>query len=152
MPTCNSSNHLLYPQSKFLRNQTNITTQSNKKIKINTVHAMIFFECIPEMERYRPRERRVTLWWRRRSSPEAMAGGVGVRRSRGDGRELGERDGRPMGDHKSKQGFLLMIGKSGKRLENCERAESEEEKMGEQGRGKMLASEWGDLTRDRRGK
>jgi hypothetical protein len=59
-----------------------------------------------------------------------MAGGVGVRRSRGDGRELGERDGRPMGDHKSKQGFLL-IGKSGKRLENCERAESEEEKMGE---------------------
>jgi hypothetical protein len=53
-------------------------------------------------------------------------------------------------DHKSKQGFLL-IGKSGKRLENCERAESEEEKMGEQGRGKMLA--WrGDLTRDRRGK
>jgi hypothetical protein len=96
-------------------------------------------------------ERRVTLWWRRRSSPEAMAGGVGVRRSRGDGRELGERDGRPMGDHKSKQGFLL-IGKSGKRLENCERAESEEEKMGEQGRGKMLAWEWGDLTRDRRGK
>jgi hypothetical protein len=79
-----------------------------------------------------------------------MAEGVGVRRSRGDGRELGERDGRPMGDHKSKQGFLL-IGKSGKRLENCERAEPEEEKMGEQGRGKMLA--WrGDLTRDRRGK
>jgi hypothetical protein len=50
----------------------------------------------------------------------------------------------------NKLGFLL-IGKSGKRLENCERAESEEEKMGEQGRGKMLA--WrGDLTRDRRGK
>jgi hypothetical protein len=87
---------------------------------------------------------------------EELAGGngrgMGVRRSRGDGRELGERDGHPMGDHKSKQGFLLMIGKSGKRLENCERAESEEEKMGEQGRGKMLASEWGDLTRDRRGK
>jgi hypothetical protein len=52
-----------------------------------------------------------------------------------------------MGDHKSKQGFLL-IGKSGKRLETCERAEWEEEKMGEQGRGKMLAWEWGDLTRE----
>jgi hypothetical protein len=44
-----------------------------------------------------------------------------------------------------------MIRKSGKGLENCERAESEEEKIGEQGRGKMLA-EWADLTRDRRGK
>jgi hypothetical protein len=56
MPTCNSSNHLLYPQSKFVRNQTNITTQSNKKIRKNIVQGRQFLDSIPEMERYRPGE------------------------------------------------------------------------------------------------
>jgi hypothetical protein len=54
-------------------------------------------------------ERRESLWWRRRSSMEAMAG-VGVRQSRGDGRrELRAR----WGKNKIKQGKMLS-GKRGK--------------------------------------
>jgi hypothetical protein len=57
MPTCNSSNHLLYPQSKFFRNQTNLTTQSNKKIrKILFKVDNFWIASLPEMERYRPGE------------------------------------------------------------------------------------------------